>query len=59
MRLLAGPAAITSVMVFSDFYDLDVLFLNVGFIFIAMLTPTSIKYTTTCGLKFINYTIQR
>mgnify|MGYP001260040747 CR=1 FL=1 len=35
--LLAGPAAITSVMIFSDFYDVDALFLNVGSVFFAML----------------------
>ena len=35
--LLAGPAAISSVMVFSDFYDADALFLNVSSIFFTVL----------------------
>ena len=47
--LLAGPAAITSVMVFSDFYDVDELFLNVGSIFIAMLISASILYIAAWG----------
>ncbi len=34
--LLAGPGAITSVMVFADFYNFDELFLNVGSIFLAV-----------------------
>lgn len=41
--LLAGPTAITSVIVFSDFYDVDPLFLKVGSIFIAMLISMSIS----------------
>ena len=55
--LLAGPAAITSVMVFSDFYDVDELFLNVGSIFIAMLISAFILYAAAWGSKFINLTI--
>ena len=55
--LLAGPAAITSVMVFSDFYDTDVFFLNVGSIFFAMLLSALILYTAAWGSKFINLTI--
>ena len=55
--LLAGPAAITSVMVFSDFYDVDALFLNVGSIFVAMLISALILYTAAWGSKFINLTI--
>ena len=55
--LLAGPAAITSVMVFSDFYDADALFLNVGSIFFAMLLSALILYTAAWGSKFINLTI--
>ena len=55
--LLAGPAAITSVMIFSDFYDVDALFLNVGSIFIAMLLSALILYAAAWGLKFINLTI--
>ena len=43
--LLAGPAAITSVMIFSDFYDVDALFLNVGSIFIAMLLSACSLFT--------------
>ena len=34
VTLLVGPAAITFVMVFSDFYDVDALFLNFGSILI-------------------------
>ena len=55
--LLAGPAAITSVMIFSDFYDVDALFLNVGSIFIAMLLSALILYAAAWGSKFINLTI--
>jgi len=55
--LLAGPAAITSVMVFSDFYNTDSLFLNVGSIFFAMLLSALILYTAAWGSKFINLTI--
>ena len=55
--LLAGPAAITSVMIFSDFYNVDALFLNVGSIFFAMLLSALILYTAAWGSKFINLTI--
>ena len=55
--LLAGPAAITSVMIFSDFYDADALFLNVGSIFIAMFLSALILYVAAWGSKFINLTI--
>ena len=55
--LLAGPAAITSVMVFRHFYDVDELFLNVGSIFIAMLLSALILYSAAWGSKFINLTI--
>jgi len=55
--LLAGPAAITSVMVFSDFYDTDALALNVGSIFLAVLLSAIILYTAAWGSKFINLTI--
>ena len=55
--LLAGPAAITSVMIFSDFYDTDTLFLNVGSIFCAVLLSALILYVAAWGSKFINLTI--
>ena len=55
--LLAGPAAITSVMIFSDFYDVDALFLNVGSIFIAIFLSALILYVAAWGSKFINLTI--
>ena len=55
--LLAGPAAITSVMIFSDFYNVDALFLNVGSIFFAVLLSALILYTAAWGSKFINLTI--
>ena len=55
--VLAGPAAITSVMVFSDFYDTDALALNVGSIFLAVLLSAIILYTAAWGSKFINLTI--
>ena len=55
--LLAGPAAITSVMIFSDFYDIDTLFLNVGSIFFAVLLSALILYVAAWGSKFINLTI--
>ena len=55
--LLAGPAAITSVMVFSNFYDADALVLNVGSIFLAVLLSALILYAAAWGSKFINLTI--
>ena len=55
--LLAGPAAITSVMVFSDFYDTEVFFLNIGSIFFAVLLSALILYIAAWGSKFINLTI--
>jgi len=55
--LLAGPAAITSIMVFSDFYNVDALFLNVGSIFFAVLLSALILYAAAWGSKFINLTI--
>ena len=55
--LLAGPAAITSIIVFSDFYNVDALFLNVGSIFFAVLLSALILYTAAWGSKFINLTI--
>ena len=55
--LLAGPAAITSVMIFSDFYNVHALFLNVGSIFFAVLLSALILYTAAWGSKFINLTI--
>ena len=55
--LLAGPAAITSVMVFSDFYDTDVFLLNIGSIFFAVLLSALILYIAAWGSKFINLTI--
>ena len=55
--LLAGPAAITSVMIFSDFYNTDALFLNIGSIFLAVLLSALILYSAAWGSKFINLTI--
>ena len=55
--LLAGPGAITSVMVFSDFYDPDSLPLNIGSIFLAVLLSALILYLAAWGSKFINLTI--
>ena len=55
--LLAGPAAITSVMIFSDFYNVDTLFLNICSIFLAVLLSASLLYTAAWGSKFINLTI--
>ena len=55
--LLAGPAAITSIMIFSDFYNVDALFLNVSSIFFAVLLSALILYTAAWGSKFINLTI--
>ena len=55
--IIAGPAAITSVIVFSDFYDADALALNVGSIFLAVLLSALILYTAAWGSKFINLTI--
>ena len=55
--LLAGPAAITSIMVFSDFHNVDALFLNVASIFFAVLLSALILYAAAWGSKFINLTI--
>ena len=55
--LLAGPGAITSVMVFADFYNFDELFLNVGSIFLAVFLSAILLYAASWGSKFINLTI--
>ena len=52
-----GPAEITSIIVFSDLYNVDALFLNVGSIFFAVLLSALILYTAAWGSKFINLTI--
>ena len=51
--LLAGPAAITSIIVFSDFYNVDALFLNVGSIFFAVLLSALILYTAAWGQNLL------
>ncbi len=55
--LLAGPGAITSVMVFSDFYNPEELFLNLGSILLAVSLSALILYFAAWGSKFINLTI--
>ena len=51
--LLAGPAAITSLMIFSDFYDVNRLFCNVGLIFVAMLLSALILYAAAWGQNLL------
>ena len=55
--LLAGPGAITSIMVFGDFTSLDKLVINLSSIFIALASSALLLYLAAWGSKFINLTI--
>ena len=55
--LLAGPGAITSIMVFGDFTSLDKLVINLSSIFIALAFSALLLYLAAWGSKFINLTI--
>ena len=55
--LLAGPGAITSIMVFGDFTSLDKLVINLSSIFIALAASAVLLYLAAWGSKFINLTI--
>ena len=55
--LLAGPGAITSIMVFGDFTSLDKLVVNLSSIFIALASSALLLYLAAWGSKFINLTI--
>ena len=55
--LLAGPGAITSIMVFGDFTSLDKLVINLSSIFIALAASALLLYLAAWGSKFINLTI--
>jgi small neutral amino acid transporter SnatA (MarC family) len=45
------------VMIFSDFYNVNTLFLNICSIFLAVLLSALLLYTAAWGSKFINLTI--
>ncbi|MDC0493356.1 MarC family protein [Alphaproteobacteria bacterium] len=55
--LLAGPGAITSIMVFGDFTSVDKLIINLSSIFIALAASALLLYFAAWGSRFINLTI--
>ena len=55
--LLAGPGAITSIMVFGDFTTPDSSMLNLTAIFLALTVSAIILYLASWGSRFINLTI--
>ena len=55
--LLAGPGAITSIMVFGDFTTPDSSMLNLTAIFMALVVSAIILYLASWGSRFINLTI--
>ena len=55
--LLAGPGAITSIMVFGDFATPDKIFLNLSAVFIALCGSAFLLYIASWGSRFINLTI--
>ena len=55
--LLAGPGAITSIMVFGDFTSVDKLVINLSSIFIALTASALLLYFAAWGSRFINLTI--
>ena len=55
--LLAGPGAITSIMVFGDFTSVDKLVINLSSIFIALAASALLLYFAAWGSRFINLTI--
>ena len=55
--LLAGPGAITSIMVFGDFTSVDKLIINLSSIFIALTASALLLYFAAWGSRFINLTI--
>ncbi|MEK9718832.1 MAG: MarC family protein [Candidatus Puniceispirillum sp.] len=55
--LLAGPGAITSIMVFGDFTTPDSSMLNLTAVFLALAASAIILYLASWGSRFINLTI--
>lgn len=55
--LLAGPGAITSIMVFGNFTTPDSSMLNLTAIFLALAVSAIILYLASWGSRFINLTI--
>ena len=55
--LLAGPGAITSIMVFGDFTTPDSSMLNLTSVFLALAASAIILYLASWGSRFINLTI--
>ena len=55
--LLAGPGAITSIMVFGDFTTADTSMLNLTAVCLALATSAIILYLASWGSRFINLTI--
>ena len=55
--LLAGPGAITSIMVFGNFTTPDSSMLNLTAIFLALTVSAIILYLASWGSRFINLTI--
>jgi multiple antibiotic resistance protein len=55
--LLAGPGAITSIMVFGDFTTADTSMLNLTAVCLALAASAIILYLASWGSRFINLTI--
>ena len=55
--LLAGPAAITSIMIFGEFGSLNSLAVNVGSLLLAISASALLLYAAAWGSKFVNLTI--
>ena len=55
--LLAGPGAITSIMVFGDFTTPDSSMLNLTAVFLSLAVSAIILYLASWGSRFINLTI--
>ena len=55
--LLAGPGAITSIMVFGDFTTLERSILNLSAVILALFASALLLYLASWGSRFINLTI--
>ena len=55
--LLAGPGAITSVMIFGDFRSIDSATINISAISFALILSAALLYLSAWGSRFINLAI--
>ena len=56
--LLAGPGAITSVMIFGDFRSIDSATINISAISFALILSAALLYLSAWGSRFINLIFQ-